>query len=272
MKHSNWRVCAAVILLFVGAANGNPVPGPMGAHVYLSSEHLEVTVSRTDAVFKATFIFSAQDLKESDKDLQQTFMQLPIWFPQQKSDDSSVTGFWSAFGTNMLNVIRPKNKDAFEKAVALKVFFGKQPMPVNGFAMLYQDGDRQPFQFFKQREWQPFLESPEPEFCCLLFHIDGMDESVKSHVPAVVSYRQPLLENHGEGRFFYLPFFENMPEGLSTADTNRYSVILTASGCSLTITAGQQGFKVADGHSVTLAPQDRQAIRATAVVSDTVQK
>jgi hypothetical protein len=241
----------------------------MGAHVYLSSEHLEITVSRREAVFKATFAFSAQDLKEPDKDLQQTFMQLPIWFPQEKSDDSSVTGFWNAFGTNMLNAIQPKNKDAFEKAVALKVFFGKQQMPVNGFAMLYQDGDQRPFQFFKQREWQPFLESPEPGFCCLLFHIDGMDELVESHVPAVVSYRQPLLENHSEGRFFYLPFFENMPEGLSTTDTNRYSVTLTASGCSLTITAGQQNFKVADGHSITLAPQNRQAIRATAMQSQT---
>src|ERR1017187_2535480 len=267
MKHSNWKICAAVILLFVSAASGNPIPGPMGAHVYLSSEHLEITVSQTDAVFKATFTFSAQDLKGSDKDLQQTFMQLPIWFPQQKSDDSSVTGFWSAFGTNALNAIRPKYKDAFEKAVALKVFFGKRPMPVNGFAMLYQDGDQRPFQFFKQRGWEPFLESQEPGFCGLLFHIDGMDELVESHVPAVVSYRQPLLENHREGRFFYLPFFENLPESLSTTNTNRYSVALTASGCSLTITTGQQNFKVADGHSVTLAPQNRQAIRATAVQS-----
>jgi hypothetical protein len=137
--------------------------------------------------------------------------------------------------------------------------------------MLYQNGDQRPFQFFKQRGWEPFLESPEPGFCCLLFHIDGMDELVESHVPAVVSYRQPLLENHREGRFFYLPFFENLPESLSTTNTNRYSVTLTASGCSLTITTGQQYFKVADGHSVTLAPQNRQAIRATAVQSQEKQ-
>jgi len=194
-------------------------------------------------------------------------MQLPIWFPQQKSDDSSVTGFWNAFGTNMLKVIKPENRDAFERAVALKVLFGKQPMPVNAFAMLYQDGDQRPFQVFKFREWQPFLENPEQGFCCLLFHIDGMDELVARQVPAVVSYRQPLFDNKGNGRFFYLPFFENLPEGLSTTDTNRYSVTLTARGSSLTITNGQQHFKILDGHSITFAPQNRQAIRATAVQS-----
>ncbi len=216
-------------------------------------------------MFKATFTFSSQDLKESDKDLQQDFMQLPIWFPQQKSDDLSVTEFWNSFGTNMLSVIRPENRDAFENAVGLKVFFGKQSIQVNAFVMLYQGGDQRELQLIKQIDWQPFLENPEPGFCCLLFRIDGMDELLARHVPTVVSYRQPLFENHGEGRFFYLPFFENLPEGLTTTDTNRYSVTLSASGCSFTVTTGKQKFKVANGHSVTLAPQDRQAIRATVV-------
>ncbi|HXR03589.1 MAG TPA: hypothetical protein VN836_02655 [Verrucomicrobiae bacterium] len=264
MKQSNWKTSVIVILLFACAAGGNPIPGPLPAHVYISSERLEATVSLYEAAFKGTFTFSAQDLKDSGKEVEQTFMQLPIWFPQQTSDDPTVVAFWNAFGTNMLNIIRPKNKETFEKAVALKVFFEKQAMPVNAFAMLYQNGDQRPFEIFTRPDWVGFREMQDPDFCCLLVRIDGMGELVRRHTPAVITYRQPLVKTGGKGRFFYLPIFENLPRNVSTADTSRYSIKLSATaGCSLTITTGRQSLKVDAGQSVVFAPQDRQAIRAT---------
>ena len=98
---ANWGAFAAAILLSVGIAAGNPIPGPVGVRVYISSERLEVKVSPSEAVFRATFIFSAQDLKNANLDMQETFMQLPIWFPQQPSGALSVSAFWKTFGTNM---------------------------------------------------------------------------------------------------------------------------------------------------------------------------
>lgn len=263
----------SVFLLTGCVTCGNPIPGPLGAHYYISFERLEVTVSPTDAAFKGTFEFSSPDFKDADKGTRETFMELPIWFPQQTSDDPSVNAFWRGFGTNMLNIVRPHNRDAFKKAVALKVFFGRQAMPINGFAMLYQGGDRRPFEFFRFKEWEIFQEIQEPGFCCLLFHVDGLGESAQKHVPVTISYRQPLFKAGKMGRFFYLPIFENLPKDVSTADTNCYSIKLTtAPGCSLAVTNGLQTFQIRAGSSVTLIPKDRQAIRATVVASATFQK
>jgi hypothetical protein len=253
------------VLLSAGRGGGNPIFGPANipARVYITSEHLEVALSPAAATFKGTFTFAAQGLNDFNKDTEQVFMQLPIWFPQQKASNPAVNRFWDAFGTNMLQVIRPTNSAVLEKAIGLKVILGNEPVTVRSFAMLYQGGDQRPFQVFRFQEWQPFLENQEPGFCCLLFRVDGLGEFAKSNTPVTISYRQPLFEDAGGRRFFYMPFFENLPADISTADTNRYSVTLTAQGCSLEIATDGKNFSLKDGKSAILAPQNRRAIRAS---------
>lgn len=251
------------LLLWGSLASGNPIPGPVGAHVYISAERLEVIVSATEATITGSFVFSAQDLKASDADVRQTFMQLPVWIPQGSSNDPSVANFWGAFHTNIYNIIRPTNKAAFDNAIGLKVLSEKQAMPVNAFIMLYQGGDQRPFEYFVLEQQRLFRANPEPDLCCLVFRVDGLGESIQKRVPVEVSYRQPLLRGEKTSHFYYLPIFENMPKEVSTTDTNRYSITLTAAkGCELTITNGQERFKIKAGHSVSIAPQNRQAIRA----------
>jgi hypothetical protein len=57
-------------------AEGNTIPGAMPSHVYIFSERLDVSVSATEATVVGTFVFSASDIKNSDVDMPQTFMQL----------------------------------------------------------------------------------------------------------------------------------------------------------------------------------------------------
>lgn len=265
------EIYAAIVLLSINVAEGNPIPGPMPAHIYIFSERLEVAMSATEAKVKGTFVFSAPDIKNSDADLLQTFMQLPVWIPQQTSGDATVAAFWNAFHTNILNVIRPENREAFEKAIGLKVFSGKRALPVGAFIMVCRDSDQRPFQYFTTEQQRLYQVNPEPDLCCLVFRVDGLSESVQKHIPVEISYRQPLLKAEGTSHFYYLPIFENLPKEVSTTDTNRYSIILSATpGCSLIVTNNQNKFKITAGHSITIAPQNRQAIRATAVAS--VQK
>ncbi len=258
-------ICLAV-LLSIGRSGGNPIVGPenIPARVYISSEHLSVTVSSNAATFEGTFTFAAQDLNDFNKETQQTFMELPIWFPQQVSDDPTVTAFWNAFGANMLQSLNPLTTNAFEKAIGLKIVFKKQLMSLRrGFFMFYQGGNQRPFMFFFLKEQKIFREIEDPGFACLVFSVDGLGEVAQSHAPVIVSYRQPLLKTKGQGRVFYLPIFENLPKDISTTDTNRYSITLTAAtDCSLTVTNGKRRFKVRAGHSLTLAPEAHQAIRA----------
>lgn len=258
------------MLLLAGIAFGNPIPGPLAAHYYISFERLEVTLSTTEAVFKGAFEFSSPDLKLSDNDMMETFMELPVWFPQQSSNDQTVNAFWHSFGTNMLQIIRPQNREVFERAVGLRVYFGKRLIPINGFAMLYEGGNRKPFEFFLSKEWEVLEENQEPGFCCLVFRVDGLGTFVRKQIPMKVFYRQPLFKVKKAGRFFYLPIFENLPKGVSTTDTNHYSIKLTAApGCCLAVTNGLQTFKVDAGDSITLIPKDRQAIHAMVEASHT---
>jgi hypothetical protein len=257
------RIIIAITFAFCVMANANPLGLPLGAHVYISSDRLTVKVSPTDATFTATFTFSAPDIETSGTDIQQDLLELPIWFPEQSVNDPSVAAFWKTFGTNILNVIKPQKKEAFEKAVGLRVFVGTNEVPVHAFATLYQNGDQRPFKFFAHREWKVFLESPEPGFSCLVFTIDALGEFVRNHAPVFISYRQPLAISEGKERFFYLPIFENLPKGISTTDTNKYSItILATPDCSLIGTNGEQTFTVEAGRSITLGPKHRQAIRA----------
>jgi hypothetical protein len=263
----NCRISFAVFLVFlfsIGRTGSNPIFGPANvpARVYITSEHLEVTVSPAVARFKGTFTFAAQALNDFNKEEQQTFMQLPIWFPQQKANDPAVNRFWDAFGTNILQIIRATNSEALEKAVGLKILLGNQPAPLRAFVMLYQGGDRRRLQFTLP-ESRPLLENQEPGFCCLIFRVDGLGELVKSNTPVSVSYRQPLFEDVGGRRFFYMPFFENLPATISTTDTNQYSMTLTARGCSLQVSTDGKSFSLKNGKSIVLAPQNRHAIRAS---------
>lgn len=267
MRH--WIIFSAFLALKLASYSGfaNPIVGPPVAPLYISSERLEVLISPKDAKFKGTFTFAAESMSDSERDMMDSFMELPIWFPQQSSNDQSVNVFWETFGTNLFNRIQPHNKGAFESAVALKVFFRRHLMPVNVFVMLYQGGNQRPFKFLTFPEWEIFRERQESGFCCLLFNIGGFREIAQKHVPVTVSYRQPLFKTSNASRhFFYLPIFANLPKNISTADTNRYCIILTAApGCSLAVTNGLQSFIIKAGKSVILTPQDRQAIRATAM-------
>ncbi|MGH7940183.1 MAG: hypothetical protein ACREFR_03825, partial [Limisphaerales bacterium] len=121
-----------VALLSVNHIRSNPIVGPANipARVYIRSEHLDVIVSPTVAAFKGTFTFAAQALNNMNEGTQQTFMLLPIWFPQQKSSNPAVSRFWDAFGTNLFRVVRPRNREVLEKAVGLNILLGKKPVPV----------------------------------------------------------------------------------------------------------------------------------------------
>jgi hypothetical protein len=107
--------------------------------------------------------------------------------------------------------------------------------------------------------WSGELE--EPGFCLLVlgFHDDGA--IVRNQTPVTVSYRQPLARSKEGARTFYQPVFENLPDGRTTTDTNKYSITFVAQDCSLLITNGTQRATVESGGSLTLAPTIHQPFR-----------
>jgi hypothetical protein len=184
-------------------------------------------------------------------------LEIPIWFPEADPEDPAVTAFWKAFPKDEVTQVTPQMRTTFEQAIALRVGLGNKSLRVEQFSTLTSTNSRQRW---APREWQR-----EAGFCCLVFRFYFKDDSALTKKPLTISYRQPLIHADRGGRFFYLPVFQNLPKGASTADTNRYAITIAAHpGCSLVVTSGDQKFAVEAGHSIALSPRHYQPIRALA--------
>jgi hypothetical protein len=259
----------AGVLLAGITARANPVPATsiQAVNLYMASENLRVTISPTDAVFNASFIFKSDPSPNTNWPIT---IQLPIWFPQNSTEDMSVAEFWATFDKERQNTVATtREKRVFDRAIGLNISAGNRRLmaghpdsfiaastnwwPENVTAPLYP-----PFFDGVSRE-----ELQSPGYGVLVIVISSDSDITLHGLPVAMTYRQPLVRSEGEGHFFYLPIFDNLPENISTADTNRYSITLAATPeCSLTITAGSNKVTVARGQSVTLGPERHTPIQA----------
>ena len=253
------RFAIIITLLICATARGNPIALALPAEdrIYMASEHLTANIAPDVAEFSGTFTFRYRQDIPSPEQKSFVMLEIPIWFPEANPRDPSVTEFWKTFRRDDGTELTPQKRVAFEKAVGLRVALGGEPLPVKQFSTLTSTNSRQ---VWAPREWQQ-----EAGFCCLVFSFYFTDDSVLTRKPLTISYRQPLDQADGAGRFFYLPVFKNLPKGASTTDTNRYSVTIVAQpGCSLAVTSGDTKSRVESGYRIMLSPRHHQAIRATA--------
>jgi hypothetical protein len=253
------RAIIIITFLFCIVARANPIGFALSAadRVYIASERLTVTVSPDVAELKGTFVFRyRQDVRNPG---QKSFvmLEIPIWFPETHPRDPSVAAFWRSFPKDDITTVSPQNRAAFEKAVGLRVSLDGESLPIGQFSTLTSTNSRQRW---AAREWQQ-----EAGFCCLVFRFYFTDDSALAEKPLTVAYRQPLLEEDGVGKFFYLPTFQNLPKDISTTDTNRYAITVAAQpGCSLTVSNGDQQRTLETGQGFTLSPKHNQPIKAVA--------
>jgi hypothetical protein len=100
-------IVVLALLLVRAWASGNPVviggpSSPWGA--VMTSEHLLVELSDREASFKGEFtfrlapragaVFSSDAWKAEIRELP---VEIPVWFPDNNTDDPSVATFWSVF-------------------------------------------------------------------------------------------------------------------------------------------------------------------------------
>lgn len=244
---------------FCALARGNPLASalPAADRLYMASEHLVASISPNAAELNGTFTFQYRPDVPTPGQKSFVMLELPIWFPEVHSQDPAVAGFWKSFPKDGVTEVTPQTRAAFEKAVGLRAFLGGDPLSVKQFSKLTSTNSRQRW---ASREWQQ-----EAGFCCLVFRFYIQDDSALTKKPLTISYRQPLLKGNGVGKFFYLPVFQNLPKGASTAETNHYSITVVAEpGCSLAVSSGDQKSTVEAGHSIIFSPRHHQAIRAVA--------
>lgn len=220
-------------------ANGNPI----GLRdVYINSEHLEVNISPDYAEFTGTFTFG---LAHGDGDHSRVF--LPIWLPEPAAEDARYSAL-------------PSSVQAADASPATK-----QLAKVLGLRVLVGNHNESHERFW---EGLPFLvgqASPEPRLRVVSFEFFLPPRIYTNSTPVTISYHQPCLRSKADGRFFYLPLFESLPQGISTADTNRYSITITAQrACTLAVTNGAEVYTLRSGQSLVCSPKAFQPIRARA--------
>ena len=259
---THMRLLLVTALLISAPAVANPFAA---IPTYMDSERLSVSISRADARFVGDFVFRRSVVVQTEQDARLVF-QVPVWFPEQNPEDKSVAKFWEAFGKDASHVIptekviwmRPEVaadlRKVLKRAIDLKVVVGKQEVPVQVFDV---------FSASTQRVGVPEAWK-EPGFCCVMFGFGLEPGMIREATPVTISYRQPFLRKDGQSRFFYVPIFQNLPKNVSTTDTNRYSITLTAgTDSSLATISGGEEFRVQPGQSITVRPVHYQAIRVT---------
>lgn len=302
------RVSILIALFGCGAAFANPsIDFPERSpeyEAYIESENLVATISLTNVSFEGTFTFAfVQNSPDGSRTPSPTYANvlLRLWLPKNKRGVPYLEKFWKGFERLGTDCICDDALDeaAFERSIALRVRC-KDPalLPLSTplemapeahwFTDSKQGGSNRFFdcQAMNRPDWMTTEEAPKwgwnPDFCLLCFRFRSSASVVTHHYPVTVFYQHPLVHSNGEGRFFYLPNFDNLPSAISTADTNRYSITIRATpDCCLTVTTGEkiiipppkvvesghatveQTFTVQGGQSITMAPQDFHPIRAT---------
>lgn len=156
--------------------------------------------------------------------------------------------------------VAPELSRVYEDAIGLTVRVGDSPYIIGSFHPLPQEMDTPGREYFGFRWWRDVQETG---FCILRFQVSLSEAVFTKAKPVRITYRQPLLKDNGERRFFYVPILEHLPAGITSTDTNMYAIIVkAATDCDLAVSYGEQHFNVGGGESLTLAPKHFQPIRA----------
>jgi len=249
------RIITFIALLMCAVARGNPVvfAVPASDRVYMSSEHLIAIISPDEAQLTGDFTFHYRADVPAPGHKSAVVLEIPIWFPEERLKDPSVAAFWKSFPRDGDTEVTPQNRMEFEKAIGLQASLGGRPLPLIRLDLLLTNSVIMTVPW----EWHQ-----EPGFCCMVFSFCPDDDVALTQKPLTISYRQPLLQVNGTGKFYYLPDFKNLPRGTDTTDTNMFSVTIQAApNCTLTVSNGNQKSEVQAGHAITVGPRHHQPIR-----------
>jgi hypothetical protein len=228
------RLTIAIFMAIVWGTLANPIrPAP----IYMSSEHLTITLSRNEARFQGVFTF--HKFADTLEKYHRGDLIIPIWLPQTNMPESIAEIF-----------SRKPVSDAklLAKALDLKVLVAGKEQAVR--AVTVPDFDTQP--------------GLEAGFMAVGIRVWLSAEAAQDGVTVTISYRQPCLTSNGVGQFYYVPMFPALPKGVSTDNTNRYAIILkTEPGFTATVAHLGQWQSVLPGNEVLLSPRSMQPIRAT---------
>jgi hypothetical protein len=250
----------SLLMIFIWAtARANPSV-PLADTVYMSSERLTVIIGPTEAEFRGTFTFRSAGPVSDDGE--HASLAVPIWFPARaQKSNPSIAAFWSMFNSDYHSLVSTKEKEMVEKTLGLKAYIDKKEFRAENLFISGWPANHESV----PKNWE------QPGWKVLRFDFTVSPNVIEDATPVIISYRQPLIRDIGKWEFVYVPVFAHLPKGISTSNTNRYSITLTADPyCDLTVTNGEFNTVLLSGQRITLTPKDLQAIHATVLPRRTI--
>lgn len=237
---------------------------------YLSSERVAVTISQTGAQVHATFTFRFQpDRLDYVKEAGRVGIEVPIWLPDNDPENAAVAEFWKTFGTRFLHGLDRTNRQCFHEMLAFSATLRARHLEaqagLRSCSSHLDDRGRSPV-YAREMQRPEFVTFRPEGAACVIVAMACEGVELRDGAPLSVSYRQPLIKAPEGRRFVYLPSFQDLPQGFSTADTNLYAIVLSAAaGCTLQVTNGDERDQVEPGQKIVLSPRHLQPIRAILV-------
>jgi hypothetical protein len=270
--------CIALVVGLSASVYANPSVKVMRTHAYLSSERVAVMITQTGAQVRATFTFRFNpDRLDYVKEAGLVGIEVPIWLPDNDPENPALTHFWDTFGSRFRQGIARNNRQCFYDTLAFSAMLRSRHLETEAGLKSWSShlDDARGSRIFAREMQRPEFVTFRPEGAACFVVVMTCPGVELREYPLTVSYRQPLVKTPKDRRFVYLPSFQDLPQGVTTADTNRYAIVVgAAAGCPLRVTNGDESYELVPGQEVLLSPRHFQPIRAILVAgsSESVQR
>jgi hypothetical protein len=215
---SYWIVLAVCCLAIDAMANPLVPTYP----AYISSERLEVELDPAAARFRGQFHFATARKVEEPHDAGDVYLSIPIWLPENpKEGDQTLKDFHATFRPDFTE-LTAQTRPIFDRAFDFQIRIDGRAHAINGFSLA--DVSTRRGRRFTTKEW---LRSG---FTHVVVYVTFRPEVLKGNPEFLISYRQPLRVKGGRTETFYVPGFEHLPDGHSTGNLDRYSLVLKNPG------------------------------------------
>lgn len=225
MRLKRWIILVMILPLIV-QVDANPIA--LVHRAYISAETLSVRMTLDAAEIEGVFQFHSAMPKDDFWGKADIEIEIPIWIPSAASERGPLAQqFIQAYREPAYHDFEKTDRSAWDAAIGFKFRIGKQDVPPVSFGVLKPAAVRSAWR--REGYFCVIVTVMVPPRLLAAKFFGGAAETT-------ISYRQPLRRAHFSSEFFYVPTFDDLPSGNSTADIKQYSMHLkNVSGSILNI-------------------------------------
>lgn len=221
----------SLLLLFGCVIAGSTFANPLleNTPYYLSSEQLDVVLSLDAAQIDGRFHFRTWKTPGGSLPKHPILLTVPIWIPSDPAcADQATAALLKKYAVNKGHHLEEGINPEWDAAIGLKITVGDQPIKIRFFGLHGPP-------VANAIDWVPKAWRREG-FHCVMVTADFKPLLLAGDPEIRIQYRQGLRSDRAGREFFYVPVFENLPQGMKTDDLKTYAMNLeNRSGDSILI-------------------------------------